>query len=302
MMKRVIAIIMAIILCITLIACSNQTPTQTETIVGKSSTSEVVNVTSSKEEVKENSDDITTTNSEKPTDNSNFSSSVTDDTITTEKETVESKPKETSTTVVNTEDAAPPMETEKKTEESKTQNTEPKKETTVTESKTEPESEDTPVQTAPPSTQDIERLVAEYINQYRVDQGSTQATILTGLTNVARYRARQLVSNFSHNSVPDACNELKYGEFVDMTLYGGTEADSYYQGYNREAIGKGDWFGSAEQMAKRIAKGFKNSSGHWAYVGDSQFSYIAVGIHYNETDGKWYCCICMSSKNYGDQR
>ena len=69
MMKRVIAIIMAIILCITLIACSNQTPTQTETIVGKSSTSEVVNVTSSKEEVKENSDDITTINSEKPTDN-----------------------------------------------------------------------------------------------------------------------------------------------------------------------------------------------------------------------------------------
>ena len=91
MMKRVIAIIMAIILCITLIACSNQTPTQTESIVGKSSTSEVVNVTSSKEEVKENSDDITTINSEKPTDNSNFSSSVTDDTITTEKEKVENR-------------------------------------------------------------------------------------------------------------------------------------------------------------------------------------------------------------------
>ena len=61
MMKRVIAIIMAIILCITLIACSNQTPTQTETIVGKSSTSEVVNVTSSKEEVKENKNELSIT-------------------------------------------------------------------------------------------------------------------------------------------------------------------------------------------------------------------------------------------------
>ena len=300
MMKRVVAIIMAIILSITLIACSNQTPTQTESKVGKSGTSEVVSVTSSKDEKNESSDDTTTIHSEKPAENSTFSSSVTEDTITTGKEKVESKPKETSTTKVDTGVTAPPNETVKKTEESKTQNTEPKTEPTVNEPSTEPEPEETTVQTAPPSTQEIERLVAEYINQYRVEQGSTQATILTGLTDVARYRARQLVSNFSHNSVPDACNELKYGEFVDMTLYGGAETDSYYQGYNREAIGKGDWFGTAEQMAKRIAKGFKNSSGHWAYVGDSQYSYMAVGVHYNETDGKWYCCVCMSSKNYGD--
>ena len=117
---------------------------------------------------------------------------------------------------------------------------------------------------------------------------------------MARFRAKQLVTNFSHNSIPNACNELKYGEFVDMTLYGGTESDSYYQGYNREAIGKGDWFGTAEQIAKRIAKGFKNSSGHWSYVGDSQYGYMAVGVYYNQSEEKWYCCICMSSKNYGD--
>ena len=300
MMKRVVAIIMAIILSITLTACSNQTPTQTESKVGKSGTSEVVSVTSSKDEKNESSDDTTTIHSEKPAENSTFSSSVTEDTITTEKETVESKPKETSTIKIDTEVTAPPNETEKKTEESKPQSTEPKTEKTAKEPSTEPEPEETTVQTVPPSTQEIERLVAEYISQYRIEQGSTQTTILTGLTDVARYRAKQLVSNFSHNSVPDACNELKYGEYVDMTLYGGTEADSYYQGYNREAIGKGDWFGTAEQMAKRIAKGFKNSSGHWAYVGDSQYGYMAVGVHYNEPDGKWYCCVCMSSKNYGD--
>ena len=83
MMKRVIAIIMAIILCMTLIACSNQTPTQTESLVGQSSTSEVVNVTSGKEEKNETSDDTTPIHSEKPTDNSTFSSSVSEDTITT---------------------------------------------------------------------------------------------------------------------------------------------------------------------------------------------------------------------------
>lgn len=85
-----------------------------------------------------------------------------------------------------------------------------------------------------------------------------------------------------------------------MTLFGGDASESYYRGYNREAIGKGDWFGTADQMAQRIASGFKNSSKHWAYVGDSEYCYMAVGVHYNESDGKWYCCICMSSKNYGD--
>ena len=139
--------------------------------------------------------------------------------------------------------------------------------------------------------------MVEYINQYRAEQGDTTATVLPKLTEVARYRAEQLVTNFSHNSIPDACNVLQYGDYIDMTLYGGTAEDSYYRGYNREAIGKGDWFGTAEQMAKRIASGFRKSAGHWSYVGNSQYSYIAVGI--TEANGKWYVCICMSMENYG---
>ena len=90
---------------------------------------------------------------------------------------------------------------------------------------------------------------------------------------------------------------LQYGDYIDMTLYGGTAEDSYYRGYNREAIGKGDWFGTADQMAKRIASGFRKSTGHWSYVGSSQYSYIAVGV--TEANGKWYVCICMSAENYG---
>ena len=76
-----------------------------------------------------------------------------------------------------------------------------------------------------------------------------------------------------------------------------TAEDSYYQGYNREAIGMGDWFGTAESMSDRIADGFHHSKGHWSYVGSSQYSYIAVGV--TNANGKWYVCVCMSEKNYG---
>ena len=144
---------------------------------------------------------------------------------------------------------------------------------------------------------DIERLVVEKINAYRTAQGDTAATTLTGLTEVARYRANELTTNFSHTSPRDACGVLKYGEFVDMTLYGLTVEDSYYQGFNREAIGMGVWFGTAESMSDRIADGFHHSKGHWSYVGSSKYPYIAVGV--TKANGKWYVCICMSEENYG---
>ena len=153
---------------------------------------------------------------------------------------------------------------------------------------------------APPpevNSADIERLVVEYINQYRTEQGDTTTTALSGLTVVARYRAEQIITDFSHNSIPDACTVLQYGEFIDMTLYGGIAEDSYYRGYSKEAIGKGDWFGTADQMAERIASGFCNSAGHWSYVGSSEYPYIAVGVVHAEN--KWYVCICMSAKDYG---
>ena len=144
---------------------------------------------------------------------------------------------------------------------------------------------------------DIERLVIEKVNAYRIAQGDTAATMLPGLTEVARYRATELTTNFSHTSPRDACGVLKYGDFVDMTLYGLAAEDSYYQGYNREAIGMGDWFGTAESMSERIVDGFHHSKGHWSYVGSSKYPYIAVGV--TKANGKWYVCICMSEENYG---
>jgi len=301
MMKRVIAILLAIMLCMTLIACSNQSTTLPSSDEGKSITSDIGNATSGTEK---NDDGKETDHSTEPTESQIISTTpVTEGNSTSEKEDDEVNPTETSTPKKETEktdyskgaeDTAPPKETEetKPVEETTSATEPPQNEKPKDDIK--PEEKDENIE--PPSTRDIEILVAQYINQYR----GNPATVFTGLTEVARYRARQLVTDFSHNSNPNPCTALQYGEYIDMTLFGGDASESYYRGYNREAIGKGDWFGTADQMAQRIATGFKNSKSHWAYVGDSEYSYMAVGVIYNETDDKWYCCICMSSKNYGD--
>ena len=176
MTKRVIAIIMAIMLCVTLIACSNQAPAQTESIVGQSNTSEVVNVTSSKED-RTNSDDITTINSEKPTENSAFSSSVTDDKITVKKETTkkaetptqkveETKPQ---TNPTETQLVKQPKETTSETTtipttELNTETTSQKDESTI-----EPETL-APEQTEPPKAFDIDYWV-DYAKTYAKSKG-----------------------------------------------------------------------------------------------------------------------------------
>lgn len=205
---------------------------------------------------------------------------TTEPTTTTTEPTVTTQPKEETKPTVTTK----PIET------SAAKNTEPKVE--------EPQEEIyVGIQWPEVDPADIERLVVEKINAYRIAQGDTAATMLPGLTEVARYRSNELTTNFSHTSPRDACGILKYGEFVDMTLYGLTAEDSYCQGYNREAIGMGDWFGTAESMSDRIADGFHHSKGHWSYVGSSKYPYIAVGV--TKANGKWYVCICMSEKNYG---
>lgn len=147
-----------------------------------------------------------------------------------------------------------------------------------------------------PTANEVARKTAEKINALRQAQGSPAATILPGLGKVATYRSEQLITNFSHESSPDACTVLKYGEYVDMSDCGMPEA-SYYRGYNAEAAAKGNWTGTADEIADKIANGFKNSAGHWRYVGSAEYTYMAVGITYK--GGTWYCCVCVSSQNYG---
>ena len=145
-------------------------------------------------------------------------------------------------------------------------------------------------------TADIERLVIEKINSYRIAQGDSAATMLPGLTEVARLRANELTTNFEHRGEQHVSTELKYGQYIDLAPYGFPD-ESYYKGYSREAIGMGDWFGTAESMSVRIADGFHHSKGHWSYVGSSKYPYIAVGV--TKANGKWYVCILMSEENYG---
>ncbi len=220
--------------------------------------------------------------------------------------TEEPKETESNTTYEETDTASDSAESKPVITETKPPSTtKPKPETTAETTTTPPTTENTepetkPTETAPPpverpSGSEVATKVAVYINQYRSDS----ATVLPGLGNVALYRANELITNFAHTDGISACNALQYGEFVDMTLYGMSESDSYYQGYNREAIAKGNWGGTADEIAQRIANGFKNSASHWKYLGSSEYSYMAVGCVYDEASSMWYCCICVSSKNYG---
>ncbi len=205
----------------------------------------------------------------------------------------ESKAQETepTTTVTESKVETKPTASPKPTEPSSEENTEPKiKET--------PKEEEiyVGIQWSEVDPAEIERLVIEKISAYRIAQGDTPTTMLTGLTEVARYRAKELTTNFEHRGEQHVSTELKYGQYVDLAPYGLPD-DSYYKGYSREAIGMGDWFGTAESMSDRIADGFHHSKGHWSYVGSSKYPYIAVGV--SKANGKWYVCVCMSEENYG---
>ena len=195
------------------------------------------------------------------------------------------------TTTAKLKEETKPTATAKPTESSAAENTEPKVEVT-----TKAEEIYVGIQWPEVNPTEIERLVIEKINAYRIAQGDMAATMLPGLTEVARYRANELTINFEHRGEQHVSTELKYGQFIDLATYGMPD-DSYYKGYSREAIGTGDWFGTAESMSDRIADGFHHSKGHWSYVGSSKYPYIAVGV--TKANGKWYVCICMSEENYG---
>jgi len=203
--------------------------------------------------------------------------------------------------------ATEPTTTEKPKEETKP---------TATEKQTEPSAAEKPkdngcitiVETDDPPTEEIiippkpsadivAQKVAEYINQFRTEQGDVTATVIPGLTEYCKYRCAQLKTNFAHDTTDQraAAEALQYGEYVDWSLYGIEGEENYYTANVREAIGKGNWGGTADEIAYSIANGFRNSKGHWSYVGSSKYTYMAVGVMY---DGYyWYVCVCLDSEN-----
>lgn len=139
------------------------------------------------------------------------------------------------------------------------------------------------------------RIVA-YINEYRCEENSCYATILPGLTEYAEYRSRQLVANFAHDTFNEraAATALQYGQYIDPELYG-MNGEPYYTANAREAIAKTTFGGTVDAVAMHIAQMARDSADHWSYVGDSEYSFIAVGVTYES--GSWYCSIAVAKVN-----
>lgn len=175
---------------------------------------------------------------------------------------------------------------------------------------TEPPVTEPPTETTEPEpyeiTADFKRQVAQYarqyINQYRREAGVSACTYLPGMTLVAEYRADQLTYNFTHSTADkrEALAYYKYGRYVDATLAGLPESESYYEADSAEAICAGFRGMDAEALGKAIAKLIRNSGSHWSYISSSEYSYIGVGVEYREgSEYGWYACVMVGSVNYG---
>ena len=151
--------------------------------------------------------------------------------------------------------------------------------------------------------EEVRKATVKHLNKLRVNDGSTSASTLPKLTKVADYRAKQLQSNFSH-SVPDLREALAYYEYGEyLTPEGWDPSEYYYYFPGTEAIGRGNWVGTADKIGEGIAKMFRNSSGHWSYVGSSEYPYMAVGISYDPSAigiSHWKICVFVSTTDqYG---
>ena len=155
-----------------------------------------------------------------------------------------------------------------------------------------------------PATQkeaEIARLFLDYINQFRADEGSTQLTYLPGMSQVAQYRSRQLVTNLAHDTkeMREAAAYYQYGIYIDWAEHGCPERvdQNYYQTNTQEAVGMTNLIGTSEQIAYELATACHNSAGHWRYVGSSDNSLSGVGVACVE--GGTYLCIMVGKTNYG---
>ena len=197
----------------------------------------------------------------------------------------ETKPPETQPPVTE------PPATEAPTEETQP-TTDPTEEATE---ETQPETEPEPFEPDYAFKREVAAYAAQYINQYR----SSPCTVLSGMSQVAQYRAGQLCYNFSHSTADKraALAYYEYGRWIDATLAGLDESDSYYESDTSEAICRGFKGADAEALGRSLAEAIHSSGSHWAYVGSSEFSYMGIGVEYH--DGKWYACVMVGTVNYG---
>ena len=142
----------------------------------------------------------------------------------------------------------------------------------------------------------IAKIISSAINEYRLEQGSCELILLPGLSEYAKYRSRQLISHFAHDSDYEriAATALKYGMYVDPALYGMT-GGAYYTACASEAIAKAGYSGTAEKIAHAFASLTKSSAPHWSYIGNNEYKYVGVGLTYES--GMWYCDIAVAKEN-----
>ena len=325
MRNRIVLLILAGLLTISLAGCKNETSTpntakkdaESESMessipdymekgdtVAKVDTAVKDNAGAVKEDETEKADEVvkTTEKETMETEAEKVQMSVTvKETVENTGQNVKNPETETNTVVTGQPETSKPVETKpiENTEPADTQTSseQPKTEDVTVQAPSDVSSEvssemTTEHKATAADTKAVADKVIEYINAYR----STPATKLTGLTAYAEYRSRQLVYNFAHDTADEraAATALQYGTYIDPTQYG-ISGEAYYTAGAREAIAKAGYTGTVDEVAEGLALLVKNSTGHWAYVGSSDYSYIAVGVTYES--GMWYCDIAMAMEN-----
>ena len=149
----------------------------------------------------------------------------------------------------------------------------------------------------------VAQAVIKWINYYRVQEGKKAAIEMPGkATQYAVGRSKQLVTNFAHDDddATSLATPMKYGLFYDSYEWNGKTIEGYYQCDLSSAIGKTNIYydTTIDKLAKDFAEAFRNSKGHWSYVGDADgdgYNYIAVGV---TLDGGFaYVDIEMATEN-----
>ena len=174
--------------------------------------------------------------------------------------------------------------------------------TTTAQKPTDPYQQVIPLVVTPEQEALIEERIIYYINQFRVEDGVPAAKTLNGkLHQYSKLRSQQLVTNFAHDEddIDLVAETIKLGTYIDYADYGVPELGAEWKWDGREAIGK-EGIGindTIDTKAYRTALMFRNSNGHWAYIGSADYPYISVGV----TVGKsCYSCITMSMTGKDD--
>lgn len=301
--KRITIIAIVAAMLVSVAGCSKDEQANTPVVTTTTTATTTVQVGGTDDQT------ATTTAEEATTDTTGTVQSTTGQTEKTEKAEDETTEKKTTTTTGQKKTTTTAKKETKKTttttkKATKATTTTAKKITTTTKkasTTTKVTSQYDKVATAADARTIADRVIY-YINKYRTQQGSVAATKLPGLTKVAEYRSKQLVTNFAHDTTDqrEAYTKYQYGEYIDTAEWG-IPGPSYYSPKNcREAIASDVVWGGEiiDAIAKNVAEHYKSSSDHWSYVGSSDYPYIAVGLTYSNE--RWYSCIKVASSNqYG---